>query len=63
MNMGAMCRSLLAFVGALTNSCHRGLPDITFVTDGVWASFFALFYRKFFWDFVGGILRDPGGLQ
>jgi hypothetical protein len=29
----------------------------------VWASFFGLFYRKFFWDFVGGILRDPGGLQ
>ncbi|KAJ7130854.1 ATP adenylyltransferase-domain-containing protein [Mycena crocata] len=29
----------------------------------VWCSFFALFYRKFFWDFVGGTLRDPGGLQ
>ncbi|PPQ87449.1 hypothetical protein CVT25_008185 [Psilocybe cyanescens] len=29
----------------------------------VWASFFGLFYRKFFWDFVGGTLRDPGGLQ
>ncbi|KAJ7079071.1 hypothetical protein B0H15DRAFT_891564 [Mycena belliarum] len=29
----------------------------------VWSSFFALFYRKFFWDFVGGTLRDPGGLQ
>jgi len=22
-----------------------------------------LFYRKFFWDFIGGTLRDPGGLQ
>jgi len=29
----------------------------------VWASFWGLFYRKFFWDFVGGTLRDPGGLQ
>jgi hypothetical protein len=29
----------------------------------VWASFWGCFYRKFFWDFVGGILRDPGGLQ
>ena len=31
--------------------------------DAVWAGFFGLFYRKFFWDFVGGILRNPGGLQ
>jgi len=30
---------------------------------GVWAAFFGLFYRKFFWDFIGGILRNPGGLQ
>jgi hypothetical protein len=22
-----------------------------------------MFYRKFFWDFVGGTLRDPGGMQ
>ncbi|KIK09962.1 hypothetical protein K443DRAFT_306185 [Laccaria amethystina LaAM-08-1] len=29
----------------------------------IWASFFGLFYRKFFWDFVGGTLRDPGGIQ
>ncbi|KAF9459819.1 hypothetical protein BDZ94DRAFT_1291436 [Collybia nuda] len=29
----------------------------------VWASFFGLFYRKFFWDFVGGTVRDPGGIQ
>jgi len=29
----------------------------------VWASFFGLIYRKFFWDFVGGTLRDPGGIQ
>jgi hypothetical protein len=31
--------------------------------DAVWAGFWGLFYRKFFWDFVGGTLRDPGGLQ
>jgi len=29
----------------------------------VWASFWGLFYRKFFWDFVGGIVRNPGGIQ
>jgi hypothetical protein len=29
----------------------------------IWASFWGFFYRKFFWDFVGGTLRDPGGLQ
>jgi hypothetical protein len=29
----------------------------------VWAGFFGLVYRKFFWDFVGGTLRNPGGLQ
>ncbi|PPQ98780.1 hypothetical protein CVT24_003338 [Panaeolus cyanescens] len=37
--------------------------SITASVYGVWASFFGLFYRKFFWDFVGGTLRDPGGLQ
>ena len=31
--------------------------------DAVWAGFWGLFYRKFFWDFIGGILRNPGGLQ
>lgn len=29
----------------------------------IWASFWGCFYRKFFWDFVGGTLRNPGGLQ
>jgi len=29
----------------------------------VWASYWAIFYRKYFWDFVDGTLRDPGGLQ
>jgi hypothetical protein len=29
----------------------------------VWAGYFGLIYRKFFWDFVSGISRNPGGLQ
>jgi hypothetical protein len=29
----------------------------------VWAGIFGLIYRKFFWDFVGGIVRIPGGIQ
>ncbi|TFY80467.1 hypothetical protein EWM64_g3545 [Hericium alpestre] len=29
----------------------------------VWAGFFGLIYRKFFWDFVNGTIRSPGGLQ
>jgi len=37
--------------------------SITASVYAVWASFYGLFYRKFFWDFVGGALRDPGGLQ
>jgi hypothetical protein len=37
--------------------------SITASIYAVWASFWGFFYRKFFWDFVGGTLRDPGGLQ
>ncbi|OAX37404.1 hypothetical protein K503DRAFT_719819 [Rhizopogon vinicolor AM-OR11-026] len=29
----------------------------------VWASFWGILFRKFFWDFIGGVLRAPGGLQ
>jgi len=29
----------------------------------MWSGFWGLFYRKFFWDFIGGTLRNPGGLQ
>ncbi|KAF8554197.1 hypothetical protein OG21DRAFT_1509210 [Imleria badia] len=29
----------------------------------VWASFWGMLFRKFFWDFLGGILRNPGGIQ
>jgi len=36
---------------------------ITSSVYAIWAAFFGLIYRKFFWDFVGGTLRDPGGLQ
>ncbi|KAJ3566520.1 hypothetical protein NP233_g6952 [Leucocoprinus birnbaumii] len=36
---------------------------ITASVYGMWAGYWGIFYRKFFWDFVGGTLRDPGGLQ
>jgi len=42
---------------------YARLPAITASIYAVWAAFFGLFYRKFFWDFVSGTLRDPGGLQ
>ncbi|OAX37403.1 hypothetical protein K503DRAFT_850460 [Rhizopogon vinicolor AM-OR11-026] len=29
----------------------------------VWAGLWGIFFRKFFWDFLDGILRAPGGLQ
>ncbi|KZT72235.1 hypothetical protein DAEQUDRAFT_755402 [Daedalea quercina L-15889] len=29
----------------------------------VWGAYWGIFYRKFFWDFIGGTLRAPGGLQ
>ena len=31
--------------------------------DTFWAGFWGLIWRKFFWDFVGGTMRDPGGMQ
>ncbi|KAF5370628.1 hypothetical protein D9758_001876 [Tetrapyrgos nigripes] len=37
--------------------------SITASVYAVWSGFYGLFYRKFFWDFVGAHLRDPGGLQ
>jgi len=37
--------------------------SLTATVYTIWASFWGFFYRKFFWDFVGGTLRDPGGLQ
>jgi len=29
----------------------------------IWAGYWGIFFRKFFWDFVGGTVRDPGGIQ
>jgi len=42
---------------------YARLVSITASVYAVWASFWGLFYRKFFWDFIGGVLRNPGGLQ
>jgi len=42
---------------------YARLVSITASVYTVWSSFWAIFFRKFFWDFVGGTLRDPGGLQ
>jgi len=42
---------------------YSRLVSISASVYAVWAAFFGLFYRKFFWDFVGGTLRDPGGIQ
>ncbi|EIN11714.1 hypothetical protein PUNSTDRAFT_63495 [Punctularia strigosozonata HHB-11173 SS5] len=36
---------------------------ITSSVYAVWSAYWGLFYRKFFWDFVAGTLRDPGGYQ
>ncbi|KAI0266845.1 hypothetical protein BC834DRAFT_873811 [Gloeopeniophorella convolvens] len=36
---------------------------ITATVYTVWAGYFGLVYRKFFWDFVNGIRRNPGGIQ
>ena len=33
------------------------------ILDTVWSGFWGLVYRKFFWDFVNGIIRNPGGVQ
>ncbi|EFI28155.1 hypothetical protein CC1G_14182 [Coprinopsis cinerea okayama7 len=37
--------------------------SITASVYAVWAGYWGIFYRKYFWDFVDGRLRDPGGLQ
>jgi len=42
---------------------YSRLVSITASVYAVWSGFFGLVYRKFFWDFVGGTLRDPGGMQ
>ncbi|KAG5720291.1 hypothetical protein E4T56_gene2023 [Termitomyces sp. T112] len=42
---------------------YARLASITVSVYAVWASFFGFIYRKFFWDFIGGVLRSPGGIQ
>jgi len=42
---------------------YARLVAITASVYTFWAGFWGLIWRKFFWDFVGGTLRDPGGLQ
>ncbi|TEB30342.1 hypothetical protein FA13DRAFT_1733650 [Coprinellus micaceus] len=50
-------------MGKLVWHSYARFVSITASVYAVWAGFFGLFYRKFFWDFVGGTLRDPGGIQ
>ena len=47
----------------LTALLSRSHIFLRIFTDTFWAGFWGLIWRKFFWDFVGGTLRDPGGLQ
>ncbi|KAI5890559.1 uncharacterized protein SCHCODRAFT_02669694 [Schizophyllum commune H4-8] len=42
---------------------YSRLVSVTASVYAVWASFWAILYRKFFWDFVNGTVRDPGGIQ
>ncbi|KZV82970.1 hypothetical protein EXIGLDRAFT_569608, partial [Exidia glandulosa HHB12029] len=37
--------------------------SITASAYALWSAYWGIFYRKVFWDFVGGHLRAPGGLQ
>lgn len=37
--------------------------SLTATVYTIWASFWAFFFRKFFWDFTAGIIRNPGGVQ
>jgi hypothetical protein len=53
----------LTTMGNLVWHHYARLVTITASVYAVWASFWALIFRKFFWDFIGGTLRDPGGLQ
>jgi hypothetical protein len=42
---------------------HARYVSITASAYTVWAAYFGMVYRKFFWDFVHGIRRNPGGIQ
>jgi len=37
--------------------------SLTATVYTIWAAFWGILFRKFFWDFIGGVLRFPGGLQ
>jgi len=37
--------------------------SVTAAIYSVWAGYWGLWYRKFFWDFVNGTVRTPGGIQ
>ncbi|KAJ7593980.1 ATP adenylyltransferase-domain-containing protein [Mycena floridula] len=50
-------------MGKLIWHDYARFVSITASCYAIWSAFFGLFYRKFFWDFVGGTLRDPGGIQ
>ncbi|PFH53857.1 hypothetical protein AMATHDRAFT_1079 [Amanita thiersii Skay4041] len=50
-------------MGNLIWHVYARFVSITASVYAFWAGFWGLFYRKFFWDFVGGIVRDPGGIQ
>jgi ATP adenylyltransferase len=56
-----MCPSQLVSVS--TPLLVARILDLTSGIDAVWSAYWAIFYRKFFWDFVGGVVRDPGGVQ
>ncbi|TBU24518.1 hypothetical protein BD311DRAFT_766430 [Dichomitus squalens] len=36
---------------------------LTSVAYSMWAAFWGILYRKYFFDFVHGIVRSPGGVQ
>ncbi|KAL1744803.1 hypothetical protein HDZ31DRAFT_37879 [Schizophyllum fasciatum] len=50
-------------MGKLVWHEYSRLVSVTASVYAVWASFWAILYRKFFWDFVNGTVRDPGGIQ
>ncbi|RXW24983.1 hypothetical protein EST38_g910 [Candolleomyces aberdarensis] len=50
-------------MGNLVWHSYARFVSITASVYAVWAGFWGLFYRKYFFDFVGGTLRDPGGMQ
>jgi len=50
-------------MGVLIWHEYAHYPTMTTAIYAIWASYWGFFYRKFFWDFVNGTFRDPGGIQ